>query len=363
MQESSTIAAPAVEPQSFGFEFRGSGGEFFRIWIVNLALTLLTLGVYGAWAKVRTWRYFYGNTYLAGHPFEYHASPVRILIGRLIALSLFLAYSISANIYPLSAIAWAFILLAALPWLANASIRFNARNSSYRNVRFNFTGCYKTAFAVYVLWPIAAVLTFFVLLPRARKARDYYFINRHTFGGRPFETEFSNWAIYGIYLLGLAILLVPIAGSVAIFYGYTTYHVFGPTAVTKAAAQPSESVQLISFAAIAFMYSVMLFIAVMIQTMIFNLAIGHTKLDGRHELRAKLSPLRMAWILLTNIVLTLLTIGIYYPWAQVRLARYRRSRLAVLAASNLDDFTSEAIATQSAVGEEIAGFFDLGFGL
>ncbi len=34
-------------------EFHGSGGEYFRIWIVNLCLTIVTFGIYTAWAKVR----------------------------------------------------------------------------------------------------------------------------------------------------------------------------------------------------------------------------------------------------------------------------------------------------------------------
>jgi uncharacterized membrane protein YjgN (DUF898 family) len=60
---------------AYRFQFRGTGREFFRIWIVNFALTLITVGIYSAWAKVRTRRYFYGNTALAGHTFDYHASP------------------------------------------------------------------------------------------------------------------------------------------------------------------------------------------------------------------------------------------------------------------------------------------------
>ena len=36
------------------FEFTGDAKEFFRIWIVNLALSIVTLGIYSAWAKVRT---------------------------------------------------------------------------------------------------------------------------------------------------------------------------------------------------------------------------------------------------------------------------------------------------------------------
>ena len=67
------------------FAFTGSGGEYFRIWIVNLLLSVITLGIYSAWAKVRRLRYFYGHTSVAGGTFGYHASPIAILKGRLIA--------------------------------------------------------------------------------------------------------------------------------------------------------------------------------------------------------------------------------------------------------------------------------------
>ena len=75
----------AQEPVRYEPEFTGRAGEFFGIWFVNLSLSILTLGIYSAWAKVRTERYFYGNTRLAGAAFEYFASPIAILKGRLIA--------------------------------------------------------------------------------------------------------------------------------------------------------------------------------------------------------------------------------------------------------------------------------------
>ena len=59
------------------FQFSGKAGEFFRIWIVNVLLTILTLGIYSAWAKVRTNRYFYSSTTLAGSSFSYLAKPGR----------------------------------------------------------------------------------------------------------------------------------------------------------------------------------------------------------------------------------------------------------------------------------------------
>ena len=55
------------------FEFRGNGGEYFKIWIVNVLLTLITLGIYSAWATVRNNRYFYSNTFVNDVSFDYLA--------------------------------------------------------------------------------------------------------------------------------------------------------------------------------------------------------------------------------------------------------------------------------------------------
>ena len=43
MDAITTEQAAAPLPLRYGFRFEGSGGEFFKIWIVNLALTVVTL--------------------------------------------------------------------------------------------------------------------------------------------------------------------------------------------------------------------------------------------------------------------------------------------------------------------------------
>lgn len=350
---------PAAGPRTYDFEFRGKGAEYFGIWIVNLALTVITLGIYSAWATVRTRRYFRGNTMLAGHAFDYHASPVRILIGRAIAVGLLLAYNLSIAVSPYTMLFWTPLALLLIPWLIVSSLRFNARNTSYRNVRFNFVGTYGGAAKAYYLWPILGMLTLGLLIPLARRVRDYYYINHHTYGGRPFETRFDAGRIYGIYILALAMWFgfAIAAAVIAVAAGVSI------ASMKAEPAQPPAAFLLLLFPAIAAAEFVVIGIGVWLMTQVFNLAVGNTVLDGRHRLRAELSGLHMTWILVTNIVLTVLTIGLFYPWAQVRVARYRLSRMALEASSDLDEFTSEAFATQSAVGEEIAGFFDLDFGL
>ena len=38
-----------VSEELLPFSFTGRAGEYFRIWIVSLCLSLLTLGIYSAW--------------------------------------------------------------------------------------------------------------------------------------------------------------------------------------------------------------------------------------------------------------------------------------------------------------------------
>ncbi|HEX2590618.1 MAG TPA: YjgN family protein [Rhizomicrobium sp.] len=356
----------AVTPEHHRFEFTGSGGEYFRIWIVNIVLTVLTLGIYSAWAKVRTSRYFYGNTKLAGHAFDYHASPVRILIGRLIAVGLLLGYSITVQIQPLLGFAWTIVIMFATPWLVVSSLRFAARNSSYRNVRFNFTGTMGQAAWAYIAWPIFAILSLGTLVPLARRARDYFFVNNHTFGGKPFHTQFTGWSIYAIHLLGMAVgfggLLVfgaVVGGAVVALGGSIDPAAFKPGSGT----QPPAFFFLIFILAYLALLMFMTFVLQLIQTLVFNLVVSNTRLDGKHQLGADLSAWDMTMLVVGNLLLLLFTLGFYYPWARVRIVRYQMEHMSLAATTGLDEFTSEAIATQGAIGEEIAGFFDLGIGI
>jgi hypothetical protein len=44
--------------QNLKLEFKGSAKEYFKIWVVSICLTLITFGIFSAWAKVRKKRYF-----------------------------------------------------------------------------------------------------------------------------------------------------------------------------------------------------------------------------------------------------------------------------------------------------------------
>ena len=114
----------AVQSITLPFRFTGNTREYFGIWIMNILFTILTLGIYSAWAKVRTNRYFYGNTLLDDAPFDYLANPIAILKGWAIAIAVFAVYSAFTHFIPASQVLFMLILFLLLPWLVVRSLAF-----------------------------------------------------------------------------------------------------------------------------------------------------------------------------------------------------------------------------------------------
>ncbi|WP_162580102.1 DUF898 family protein, partial [Acinetobacter baumannii] len=106
----------------------------------------MTLSSYAPWAKVRRLRYFYGNTEFFERRFDFTGIPTKILIRRLIALGIYVAFSISSQYSMIATVVGIVVLYMAVPWLIRATLRFTARNSKYGNARFYFGGTIKESY-------------------------------------------------------------------------------------------------------------------------------------------------------------------------------------------------------------------------
>ena len=348
---SATAPSDPSEREVHPFEFRGTAGEFFGIWIVNLLLTILTLGIYSAWAKVRTKRYFYGSTYVDNSAFEYHATPIQILIGRLIAVGAYFVFLILSMI-PFVALILALALFFVMPWLIVRSLRFNTRMSSYRNVRLGFKGSYGGAFVAFLLWPLAGILTIGLLMPMAARAQQSFLVNNATFGGRPLSADLSIGQFYKVYTIGLVIMIALVLQFA--FVGM-------PSMIAMENGDPAGvGAFFMSYLALIFG---MLFVGVYIQTLVTNLVFGVMKLDDSHGFTSTMNPFTMLWIAVSNAFMIGITFGLMYPWARVRQVKYRASQTTFLAASDLSEFISTAEDEDTAIGEELAEVFDIEIGI
>lgn len=422
-------------PTEHRLQFTGSGREYFRIWIVNLLLTLLTLGIYSAWAKVRREQYFHRNTLLDGSGFDYHGNPKAILKGRIIAVGLLVILSLTGKWIP--EYYYPVLLLGAplIPWLLIRSLAFRARNTLFRGLHFNFLGTYKgicKACLCYILllialigamaysfemmrddglymqekqldieaeadvqairtdkatmdrtdpdfkekirqrsrqrwqaseeviaraiidaeipWLIrwfaggAGVLLLFPLLVRAFQ---HFRFGTLAFGASHFHIQCRLLSFYGVCLLGLwPLVLVMCCVAFLIFL----------------------SLPLLFYMSLDNLYELLIFITgiyllVVIVTppyfkaFVSNLAWNNTSL-GRHHFVSDMTFRGITGITLSNWLLILLSLGLYWPWAKVRMTAYRAKHLAIRVDGDIDHFIAGVKEEKSAIGEEIADIFD-----
>lgn len=196
----------------------GQAGEYFRIWIVNLSLTIVTLGLYGPWARVRTRKYFYGNLELDGASFACDADPKRILIGRLIVLVFAAGIALLQTFSPVAGALAPLLFLPAAPWLLTRSLAFHQRSSSYRNVRFRFDATTGDAAAVIFGGALALVLTGGLAYPwYLGRFQQFQVANSH-YGNTPFSfawTAGPYYRAFGAATLWLLAIAFPLCLLIA----------------------------------------------------------------------------------------------------------------------------------------------------
>ena len=378
------LATQAATPKIVTrFTFTGVGSEYFRIWVVNLLLTLLTLGIYSAWAKVRKMRYFLQNTQLDRHAFDYHGDPRAILLGRIVALVLVLAYTFAFDVSRTTGLVMVVVLCAIGPWLFMRAQRFRLANTSWRGLRFGFDAHPREAYRI-VLPPLAiwfssaiataflgtsrnmayaagalaaAALLTFALVPWIHHRLKAYQHRRARYGSETFDFVPATRAFYAIY--GGATLLMMV-GSVLGFLLVVL--------VTWLKVRPPEG-----FEAVPNLIG--LFIAAIVGVCTFVLAwpyfaarmqavVWHNTRLRDIRFRTLIEAIPLARLTLRNVLLTIATAGLYWPFAAVALARYRVECMRVDSESGLGALAQAMHAAPgAAAGDAAVDAFGLDIGL
>jgi uncharacterized membrane protein YjgN (DUF898 family) len=332
------------EPKPYPFAFTGSGGEYFRIWIVNLFLSLITLGIYSAWAKVRRETFFHRNLVLDNSAFSYHGNPIANLKGRAIAVVMLIALSAAQSAGPLAYGIAVLVLLPVVPWLIVRAFRFRAHNTSYRGLRFSFHGSYRQALTAFIGYGLLSAISFGLLFPLFYRQQRKFVLDNLRYGGAKFQCGATNGQFYGIFLkpLGLALVGMFVAGFLGAMGGSTGKLL--PLLITVG------------------VMALMLFLLPYIHVRTANLVWNHTTLE-RMGFSSTLALLPYFWLIAGNLVLLLLTLGLYWPWARVRLAHYRANCMTLLSAEALDSFVAGESANAAAIGDEVSELMDIDIAL
>jgi uncharacterized membrane protein YjgN (DUF898 family) len=337
---------PPAAPVRQRIIFHATGGEYFRIWIVNLLLTIATLGIYSAWAKVRRNQYMYSCTELAGASFEYHGKPLPILKGRIIALVLIILYNVALRVSFTAGLLMMVAVGAVLPWLVLNSLRFRLFYTSYRGIRFGFGGTLKSAYVHFLLLPILYVLSLTLALPFVHQRLKRYQHSESRFGAQHFAFDASVKDFYKRY--GVLLLLIIGGGVFAGIIGAIAAGVGAAGALASSgAATLFGGIGMI--AAVLGMYVWIFLLVPIFYSMIQNLIWNHTSI-GPHRFESTMKWRTMSWISVTNLLAVVCTLGLFTPFAVVRWNRYHLESITLVADGSLDAFVAGADDAVSATG-------------
>ncbi len=346
-----------MHTEGLNIRFTGKGGEYFRIWIVNLLLTVLTLGIYSAWAKVRRMQYFHRNTWLNESNFDYHGTPIAILKGRLIAIGMFAAYNVMINFKPLIGLAILLVIAIVMPFLLVKSFRFRLYNTSYRGLRFGFTGSFKGAYLNFLLLPVASLFTLYLLAPFTHRQIKAYQHNNSRFGQTAFSFDAGAGQFYLIYFLTFLWFLL--AGALL---GVGAYFIFNHAIVEAAQENNRQMFMYIGIGVYLLFIIAMLLLVPYFTSRIQNLVWNNTRL-GMHEFESNLGAMKLFWISISNFLLIIFTLGLFKPFADVRMARYRLQSIRMMPAGDMDTFLAASKQDDGAMGSETAEMFDIDIAL
>lgn len=358
------------KPEIHGFEFHGTAMEYFRIWFANIFLTIITLGIYGPWAKVRTKKYFYRNTVLAGEPFDYTGNPLAILKGYAIILAAFIPIGIFQHMYPeFGGIITLFVYLCIIPYLIYKSLRFNARNLMYRNLSCSFQGTPQESYTINAGLVILIPFTLGLIFPYWDFRRRKYAFSNISYGNADFDFKGGAGSFYKYYAIAsliplLLLLLLGFMGGIAYFIFNQSDSQFLTDILAGAASEDMKPIWIMAAvtAYIVFILSIMA-VKQYIFVVLTNCTINSLSIGSSMVFNSGMKVTKFLVIQFVNFFAILFSMGLLYPWSKVRKMKYITECLSITAYSDFDSFVAVSAPDVSALGDAGADFFDIDIAL
>jgi uncharacterized membrane protein YjgN (DUF898 family) len=305
--------------------FHGSAGGLFGIHIVNALCTLLTLGLYFFWGKVRVRAYLLGETELEADRFAYHGTGRELLIGFAKGVAVFFIPVALMSILPqlYGAPAPVTSALATLLWITGLLLvpiamvgarRYRLSRTSWRGVRFSFRGRVREFVGIFVVGTILTSLTLGIYYPIFATQRQAFMIAHSYFGSRAFGFDGRGRDLLGPFLT-MILLFVPTLGLSWFWFSARRQRYFTE----------------------------------------------HTRF-GTTTFRSAVTGGRLAWLQISNVVALVLTVGLAWPWTVVRALRFQLRYVRLEGPLDVADVQQDAQAA-TATGEGLAGLLDADFGV
>lgn len=230
----SAEAAKAQEPARL--TYTGTRGKLFKIALVRMLITILTLGIGRFWMVTRLRQHYWSSIRIGGDPLEYTGTALEKLIGFLIAVVILAVYLVIANlllafagfaVFNGNPLAFQLQLLVLIPlgfWAQYRARRYILARTRWRGIRFGLEhGAWGYMWRALGWW-LATILSLGLLYPLMQLKLSRYTTDRSSYGTLRFKQHgrlgplMKSWMwVWLAPILLIAIGLIAAADAVGSF--------------------------------------------------------------------------------------------------------------------------------------------------
>lgn len=300
----------------FHLNFDGNGNGYFGIWVVNIILTIITLGLYYPWAKIANRKYIWNSTSMQGDRFIFNGTGIEIFRGFVIAYSILAVSILLVFFSPYLIFIFYLILFLIMPFAIFGAWRYRISRTSWRGIYFSFDGNMREFFNLYFLHFILTILTFGIYSSWFNVKIMNYLFSHTRFGQYKMNFVGKGEDLFVINLLGVILTFI-------------TFGIYGAWYLKNR----------------------------------FHFTIENTLLQDENSdyyLRCNLDGGDVFVLNLVNGILSAITLGLFTPWAIMRSQKLFLESVYIPDDLDLDNLEQNADDFNDATGDSLLDILDVG---
>lgn len=195
---------------SYRFRFHGTGNALFLLILKNLLLTLVTCGIYAAWAKTQRRKFVWQNTEFHGQRFLYRGTGEELFVGYLKVAACYAVFVLVPILIRQFSVNASFVvqglfglaLLILIPFAVYWSRAYLLSRTSWRGVSFALERGAKPFAKVFLGGYLLTLLTLGLYAPIWMNRMHAISINRTSFGNLPFRYDGKDSEVWKLSIKG-----------------------------------------------------------------------------------------------------------------------------------------------------------------
>ncbi len=314
-----------MEPRSYQLSFHGKGFDFFKIQLVNLILSIVTLGLYYPWARAKTLSYLYSQTRFESQPFVFTGTGAEMFRGFIKAFIFIIAMYVilicsaflGEGAQQLALLGAYLFFLAMVPLILHGSYKYRMAKTVWSGIRFGYTGDRKELIRLFLKGVFFTVITFGIYGAWFRINMRKYLLGHVRMGNAEFTYKGDGGDFFILNLKGYFLTLFTL-GIYSFWWQRDLFRYF-----------------------------------------VDNLRLSHY--DEKVRFRSTASGGDFAGLLIVNFLIIVITLGLGYAWVVTRTLDFGMKHIAIEGEIDFNELAQTQGDYSDATAADLSDFFDFGF--